>query len=94
MIRKEDNLFRVEGPITLHTVRAIMEEGLKLFDHDAVEVDLSGVTEVDSAAVALILEWLRRGSERGQTVRFARLPENVKSLAAMYGVLELIPASE
>ena len=53
-------------------------------------VDLAGVTEVDSSAVSLLLEWRRQ--VKGAALRFANLPPALKSLADLYGVaFDLIP---
>ena len=59
-------------------------------------VDFRGVTEVDSAALALALEWLRQaaGSKSKTGLRYANLPVAVQNLAKLYGVSELLqPAS-
>jgi ABC-type transporter Mla MlaB component len=40
-----------------------------------------------------MLNWLREGIKRGRQFRFTNLPENLKSLAAVYGVLDLISPS-
>jgi phospholipid transport system transporter-binding protein len=94
MIVKEGKGFRVDGPITMHTVRSVMEEGQSLFNHDVLEIDLSGVKEADSSAVSLLLEWVREAQRRNQQLRYLNLPENIKSLANLYGVLELIPQGQ
>ena len=53
-------------------------------------IDFSGVGNVDSAAVALLLEWRRTALSRGKTLEFANLPANLLALADLYGVSELI----
>ena len=53
-------------------------------------VDLSGVTEVDSAAVSLLLEWRRAAARANRRVDFFNLPNNLRSLADLYGVSRLL----
>ncbi|HEX4779616.1 MAG TPA: STAS domain-containing protein [Usitatibacter sp.] len=53
-------------------------------------IDFSGVGNVDSAAVALLLEWRRSALSRGKTLEFVNLPANLLALAHLYGVAELI----
>jgi phospholipid transport system transporter-binding protein len=53
-------------------------------------IDFSGVGNVDSAAVALLLEWRRSALSRGKTLEFVNLPPNLLALAHLYGVAELI----
>ena len=45
----------VQGPITMGNVTAVLAESSTLFSSPTVVVDLSGVTDVDSAAVSLLL---------------------------------------
>ena len=91
MITKDGNRYRVQGPMIMDNARSILEEGTSLFNHDAVEVDLAGVDEVDSSAISILLQWLREAQHRNQGLTFINLPENLKSLVTLYGVLELIP---
>jgi phospholipid transport system transporter-binding protein len=91
MISRDGNQYKLEGPVTVHTARAVMEEGQTLFDSGEIVVDLAGVSEVDSSAVSIMLEWMRRAAGNGQTMRFINLPGNLCNLASLYGVLDLIP---
>lgn len=54
-------------------------------------VDLAAVTEADSAALALILDWVRVARGAGQTITVRNLPAGLVSLAALYGVDSLLP---
>jgi phospholipid transport system transporter-binding protein len=82
----------VQGPLTMGNVTAVLAESAQLFSGPRVLVDLAGVTEVDSSAVSLLLEWRRAASKAQRQIEFANLPPNLKSLAELYGVLELIGA--
>lgn len=55
------------------------------------QIDLSEVTEADSSAVAVLLAWVRAAQEQGRTVTIVNSPDSVRSLAALYGVAELLP---
>ncbi|MDN5836133.1 MAG: STAS domain-containing protein, partial [Nitrosospira sp.] len=80
----------VEGTITINNVVAVMERGVALFDRDDLIIDLTQVTEVDSSAVSVLLEWRRDAGRRNRRMRFANMPQNLKSLVQLYGVSELI----
>ena len=82
----------VQGPLTMKNVTAVLAESASLFNGPRVLVDLAGVTEVDSAAVSLLLEWRRAAAKAQRHIEFANLPPNLASLAELYGVLELIGA--
>ena len=56
-------------------------------------VDLAGVTEVDSAAVSLLLEWRREAAKANRAHRVSRICRaNLRSLAELYGVSHFIGA--
>jgi len=57
---------------------------------DNLTIDFSAVTGVDSAAVALLLDWRRMAAARGKTLAFVNLPANLMALAELYGVADLI----
>lgn len=97
---KNGSRLRVSGAMTVESVNALLDESIAAFAADNaraalagshLEMDLSGVTEADSAAIALMFEWLRRAYSRKARVVFTNLPANLTSLATLYGVLELIP---
>ena len=50
MISCEGGRCKLSGPVTIRNAAAVLEEGNRLFAKDGVAVDLSEVTEVDSAA--------------------------------------------
>jgi phospholipid transport system transporter-binding protein len=93
MIRREGALFVVEGPVTVANVEAVLAEGERVFEGAEVEVDLAHVAEVDSSAVSLLLEWSRRAVHRGQRLSFRNPPANLRTLASLYGVSELVPVA-
>lgn len=92
MIRREGGRCVLEGPVTMTNVEAVLAEGERVFEGAQVEIDLAGLTEVDSSAVSLLLEWSRRAARRGQRLSFHNPPANLESLAALYGVSGLVPA--
>lgn len=90
MISCEGNRCLVEGPITLDNVVALLDEAREKFTAAELVVDLGRVTDVDSAAVSLLLEWRRQAQAAGRTIRYVNLPANLKSLADLYGVTEFL----
>ena len=90
MLTCEGGRCALQGPITMQNVTAVLEESARLFAGEHVLVDLSGVTEVDSSAVSLLLEWRREAARANRRIEFANLPGNLKSLAELYGVSELL----
>ena len=82
----------LQGPVTMANVTQVLEESARVFEGPEVVVDLSGVTEVDSAAVSLLLEWRRAAAAASRRIEYTNVPANLRSLADLYGVAELIGA--
>lgn len=80
----------LQGPVTADNVVALLAQGAQQFTAPSVTVDLSGVTEVDSSALSLLLEWRREAARNGREIRFRNLPASMKSLAELYGISELL----
>jgi phospholipid transport system transporter-binding protein len=94
MIVPDGDNYRIQGRITIANASALLAEGLKLFVRDGLVVDLSQLEEVDSSAVSLVLEWLREAQRNQRKLSFVNLPDNLKSLATLYSVLDLIQPAE
>jgi phospholipid transport system transporter-binding protein len=91
MISKQGERYLIEGPVTLAGVTALLAEGSRSFEGTPVVVDFSGVTEADSSAISLMLEWTRRMHGGNRQIFFANLGESLVSIANLYGVKDLIP---
>jgi phospholipid transport system transporter-binding protein len=92
MIKCEEGRCTVEGPVTMANVTGLLAQATHLFGVADVLVDLSGVTEVDSSAVSLLLEWRRAAQAAARRIEFVNIPPNLKSLADLYGVADLLGA--
>lgn len=57
---------------------------------DRLTIDFAAITEVDSSAVALLLEWRREAARLAKGLEFVNLPANLLALAELYGVTALI----
>jgi phospholipid transport system transporter-binding protein len=90
MIACNDGRCTVQGPVTANNVVSLLAQGAERFTGPRVMVDLSGVTEVDSSALSLLLEWRREAVRNGREILYRNLPASLKSLAELYGVTELI----
>ena len=86
MLQREGDRLNVSGALTIDTVTALYDADLAVDGNSALTVDLAQVEAVDSAAVSLLLSWLRRAQRGNVTLRFANIPANLLSLARVYGV--------
>jgi phospholipid transport system transporter-binding protein len=83
--------WRIQGPVTMRNAQALRSDGLRLLEGGDAVVDLSGVTDADSAAVSLLLEWRRAAAAAGRSIRFEHPNANLRTLASLYNVRELLP---
>jgi len=77
--------------MTMPHISALLAESSQLAMAKAFEIDLAEVTDVDTATISLLFEWLRTAHEHKSKLKFLNFPENLVSLATLYGVLELLP---
>jgi phospholipid transport system transporter-binding protein len=91
VISRDGDRFQVSGRLTIDVVTALFDSGLPPDVKSALVVDLGQVEAVDSAAVSLLLSWLRRAQRDHVSLCFSNIPDNLMSLARMYGVAEFIP---
>ena len=90
MLIREGDALMLEGPVTFDTVPALVGAAEEHFRGGVGTVDFSRVTEIDSSAVALALEWLRQGESANVRVRFVNLPESMRNLGKLYGVADIV----
>ena len=84
----------LEGALSFETLPRVLGESRAYTSSpdlpDRLTIDFSAITEVDSSAVALLLEWRREAARRGKGLYFVTLPANLLALAELYGVTGLI----
>ncbi len=90
MISQEGDRLLLQGPVTIDTVSVLLTQACTLLAPGVAVLDFKGVTEVDSAAVALALECLREARQRKLALSLANLPESMQHLAELYAVSELL----
>jgi phospholipid transport system transporter-binding protein len=89
-VDKQGSRLIVRNAMTVETAGSLLAEVSALLIGD-VEVDLGEVSDVDSTSISLMFEWLRQSRQKNAKVVYSNLPQNLVSLATLYGVLELIP---
>jgi phospholipid transport system transporter-binding protein len=77
--------------MTLPGAAELLAEGSAVLASAETVFDLATVTDVDSSSIAVIFGWLRAAQQQGKSVRIAHPPQELLSLADVYGVTELLP---
>jgi phospholipid transport system transporter-binding protein len=89
--------FRVSGELTFDTVTLLFIRSRPLFQTSAgqLDLDLGDVSRVDSAGLALLIEWLRAARKLGKAILFRRVPAQIRTIARVSdldGILPFAPA--
>jgi phospholipid transport system transporter-binding protein len=84
----------LDGALSFESLPAVLEKSREYTARpdlpDRLTIDFSAITEVDSSAVALLLEWRREAARLGKSLHFEHLPANLLALADLYGVTGLL----
>ena len=81
---------RVSGAMTMANAAVLLPAMEPYLSGEKLEVDLAAIDDLDSSALALMLEWRRIGAARSCAVRYVGMPANLTTLADLYGVADLL----
>lgn len=90
MIVRTESGWRVEGPIKMDTASALLDDAEGIWHSETRRIDLSGISDADSAAIAVLLAWKRRANREGKEISFHGATDSVRSLANLYDVADLL----
>lgn len=90
MLECDASQCRLRGDITLANAASLLEELKPRIAEKIPLLDFSGVAQVDSTALALILSCLRAAEHRNYRLRLTGCPASITTLADLYGVTPLI----
>ncbi|MCF8150463.1 MAG: STAS domain-containing protein [Sulfuritalea sp.] len=91
MIKQSGDRAEVSGPMTMADASALLADGEAAIAADALAFDLAAVTDLDSSCLAIVFGWMRAAEAAGKTLSLLNPPKNMLSLAAVYGVADLLP---
>jgi phospholipid transport system transporter-binding protein len=91
-----DGRYRLSGVLDFETVPGLLNESASLFAVAGadIEIDLSTVTESNSAGLGLLLEWLRRARLAGKRIRFRNMPAGMTAVAKASDLDGVIPVTD
>jgi phospholipid transport system transporter-binding protein len=83
----------VRGPLEYETAREAHRQGLELIARTTagqLQVDCAHVSRCDSAALAVLIDWMARARARRLRLCVVNLPENLRAIARISEVDELL----
>ena len=85
--------FRITGVMNFDSIQSLNQRACELFPpFNRVNIDLSGVTYVNSAGLALLLEWKRKAIAEDRIIELHSVPQKLLNIARMSeldGILSL-----
>lgn len=94
IIARAADRYALDGALTYATVSTFWISTKNLFrSTGSYFVDLSAVTEIDSAGLALLIDWVRRCRASGATITFEQAPTKLTALAKIGDLSELLNLS-
>ena len=91
---RDANQFTLSGELTFDTAQELFDQAARIFSGKSrVTVDLSDINRVDSAGLALLMEWLRVARREKVELEFRNLPAQMTSLIMVSGLQELFPGA-
>ena len=91
MVTQDGDVCRVAGTLNFETAGAALEQVRPMIEKaSSLTIDLDGVSNSNSAGLALMIEWLAIGRSSGHDVSFARIPDGLVQIAGVCQVDGLI----
>jgi len=88
--RRDADAWTVEGELTFDSVPAIQYSSLEFFENPPATLDLGGVERIDSAGIALVVEWARLARNAGGRMRLVNVPSGMMALSKTTGLTRLL----
>jgi len=90
-VTQDGDVCRVAGTLNFETAGAALAQVQPMIENSSsLTIDLDGVSNSNSAGLALMIEWLAIGRSSGHDVSFARVPDGLVQLAGVCQVDGLI----
>ena len=89
----ENSVAKLQGELSFFTVLTIREKGLAFIRIDSqtsLSFDFSSVEKIDSAGVALLLDWWRSAVKQKKTLQWAHLPERAEALMKLSDLTDVL----
>jgi phospholipid transport system transporter-binding protein len=86
--------YLVDGELSFATVPDLLERGRAVFaggSSGPLELNLGGVTRVDSAGLALLIEWLKVARRARRSIVYVNVPEQMMAMARVSGLEGVLP---
>ncbi len=88
-----DTQWSLKGPLNVETISSIWRkghEGISQTRSKEIELDLSQITDPDSASVALLIDWLRYAKRYHKTLRLHHVPKKMQDIIRLSNLQDIL----
>ena len=97
MVNAQGNHIEVSGSLTMDTAATYLPAGIAALQNAPASMgivfDFARMDSLDSSALTVIFAWMRAAEDMQKAFVLANSPPELLSLAAMYGVDDLLPVA-
>ncbi|MDO6444781.1 STAS domain-containing protein [Colwellia sp. 1_MG-2023] len=91
-IKKQQNQLLLSGELSRKTINNVFEKKVaRLLSNEIEQVDLSAVTNVDTAGLASLLLILEQTIKQSHSIHFTNIPQELLNLAKLSAVDKFLP---
>jgi len=81
-----EQVLSIKGPITMATAGKIYRDIATLSAQSPLCIDFSGMEQVDSSAIALLISILRRARKAPDRIKLGVIPNVIAQFSEIYGL--------
>ena len=87
------NKLSIQGALTLDTAQEKLRQGQAWIENLRTDgkIDLSEVTQCDSAGMALLIAWARFAKQQDRKIQFVHLPSQLLTIARLSNLDTVLP---
>ncbi len=90
--RLDDGRIKVSGFLGFGYVATLLDDSKVFFSgQEPLAFDLASVGKIDSAGLALLIEWMCMAEKSGQRISFEHIPKQLLDIARVSGLDEILP---
>ncbi|HLF67552.1 MAG TPA: STAS domain-containing protein [Gammaproteobacteria bacterium] len=93
LLQHSNTQWSLKGPLNVDTIRRIWRkghEGMKQTPGAEIVLDLSQISDPDSASVALLVDWLRYAKRHQKTIRLNHVPKKMQDIIRLSNLQDIL----
>lgn len=89
-VQRNNGRMELTGALDHASVASVLVQSAGWFTGDTLHVSLQGISQSNSAGIALLLEWQKIARQKQVTIQYHDVPEQLRTIARAYGVDALL----